>query len=138
MALGRHLNAPIVGITSMPIVDWQIEPLGNPLNPSYMSSVFSGSNQRMTFRERLKNTLITHFITNLVHYYKEAELKHVEQYFGRKLGSVKELYKDISILLTNEHYSINAIKPTTPDIIGVGGLHVFDDNQQLSPVRNCI
>ncbi|XP_015110876.1 UDP-glucuronosyltransferase 2B19 isoform X2 [Diachasma alloeum] len=133
LALGQHLNAPIVGITSMKLPDWLLASFGNNLNPSYMPSVFSSSGQRMTFWERLQNTLLTNALTYEVYRYMETEVEHVERYFGRKLNSIKDLYNDVSIILVNEHYSIHGIRPTTPDIIAVGGLHVADDDEILRP-----
>ncbi|XP_015125431.1 UDP-glucuronosyltransferase, partial [Diachasma alloeum] len=133
LAFGQHLDAPIVGITTSKLPDWLLGPFGNQLNPSYIPSLFSSASQRMTFWERLQNTLITNIITPQINYYMEAEVKQVEKYFGRKLSSMNDLYKDVSLILVNEHFSLNDIKPLTPDIIGVGGLHVVDDDQQLTP-----
>ncbi|XP_015110869.1 UDP-glucuronosyltransferase [Diachasma alloeum] len=133
LALGQHLDAPIVGVVTSKLPDWLLGPFGNHLNPSYIPSLFSSASQRMTFWERLQNTLMTNIITPQINYYMEAEVKQVEKYFGRKLSSMNDLYKDVALILVNEHYSLDDIKPLTPDIIGVGGLHVVDDDQQLTP-----
>ncbi|XP_063985572.1 UDP-glucosyltransferase 2-like isoform X2 [Diachasmimorpha longicaudata] len=133
LALGQHLDAPIVGITTSKLPDWLVGPFGNDLNPSYVPSLFSSSSQQMTFWERLQNTLMQNIIVPQIDYYLEGEMEQVEKYFGRKLSSMKDLYKDVSLILVNEHYSLNDIKPLTPDIIAVGGLHVIDDDQHLTP-----
>ncbi|XP_063972367.1 UDP-glucosyltransferase 2-like [Diachasmimorpha longicaudata] len=133
LALGRHLDAPVVGLVASKLHDWLFDPFANPLNPSYMPSLFSSFTQRMNFWERLTNTLITNVIGLQINYYLREQVEQVEKYFNRRISSLNELYDDVSLLLVNEHFSINEIKPATPDVIDVGGLHVHDSDQRLTP-----
>ncbi|XP_011301492.1 UDP-glucuronosyltransferase 2A3-like [Fopius arisanus] len=132
-AIGKYIDAPVVGIISLRALDWILEDFGLPMNPSYIPSIYSRASQYMTFWERLKNTLITHYLTAQVHYNLEAELPYVEKHFNRKLASIRELRDDVSLLLVNEYFTMNDIRPTPPNVIGVGGLHVIDDGDQLTP-----
>ncbi|XP_015121941.1 uncharacterized protein LOC107044539 [Diachasma alloeum] len=133
IGFGQKLNAPVVGVVTSRLQDWLFDPFANPLNPSYIPSFFSTFTQHMTFWERLQNTLITDSTRHQFRYWLEAESLQVEKYFGRRISSLYELYKDVSLVLVNEHFSSNDIKPATPDIIDVGGLHIYDNTQQLTP-----
>lgn len=124
----------MVGVVTTKLHDWLYAPFGNPMNTAYLGSVTSGYDQEMTFFERLKNTYIHNYVTFMFHYHVEAECEQVEKYMGRKISSIQDLYNDVSIVLVNSHYSLNDIKPSTPDIIEVGGIHVSPTGQELTPV----
>lgn len=64
--------------------------------------------------------------------------KYVEELFGSGLPDVRELPKDLDLLLVNSHYSLDGIRPYTPAIVPVGGLHINDDGQKLPDVSNYI
>nr|UEN71108.1 UDP-glucosyltransferase 332G1 [Meteorus pulchricornis] len=132
-AFGKYLNAPVVGIVTSRMQDWLHDPLGVPLHTAYMPSLFTTSSQSMTFMERLRNTFWVKILIAQINYYVEKECEHVEKFFGRRLSSMSELYDDISLVLVNSHHSINGIMPMPPGVIEVGGLHVYDDHQELSP-----
>lgn len=124
----------MVAVATTTIPDWLYLPFSNPFNTAYMSTSLTSYNQEMTFYERLVNTLVSHIVSPMFHYYLEEECDYVEKYFNRKLSSIQELYDDVSLLFVNSHYSINEIRPTTPDIIEIGGLHIGGTGQELTPV----
>ncbi|XP_011297294.1 UDP-glucuronosyltransferase 2B14 [Fopius arisanus] len=132
VAFGEKLNAPVVGAVTSKLPDWLFDSFGNPLNPSYMASYFSSSTQRMTFWERLRNTLHVQNTRFQFDYYMTDQIAQVEKHFARRISSLDELYKDVALVLVNEHFSVNDIKPTTPDIIDIGGLHIYNNTQQLT------
>lgn len=134
LAFGQHFDAPVVGLVLSKMHDWLYSPFGNSFNPSYVGSIFSSFSQEMTFFERLINTYVYNLVTHKFDYYVEEQRYHVEKYFGRKLDSIQQLYDDVSIMLVNSHYSINDIRPLTPDIIDIGGLHV-ESKSELSAVN---
>ncbi|XP_015121996.1 UDP-glucuronosyltransferase 1-9 [Diachasma alloeum] len=133
IAFGQKLNAPVVGFGTSKLQDWLFGHFGNPLNPSYMPSYFSTFAQRMTFWERLQNTLLISSVCIQFDHYLKTQISQVEKHFGRRISSIDELFNDVSLVLVNEHFSTNDIKPATPDIIDVGGLHIYDNTQRLAP-----
>lgn len=133
LALGQHLDAPVVGLVLSKMHDWLYSPFGNSFNPSYIASLMTGHTQSMTFTERFLNMYSHYSLTSQFNYYLENQSHQVKKYFNRDLSSIQELYNDVSIVLVNSHYSINEIKPQTPDIIDIGGLHV-NSKSELTPV----
>ncbi|XP_043268662.1 UDP-glucosyltransferase 2-like [Venturia canescens] len=132
LAFSRHLKIPLIGMSTSKVMDWMNLPLGNPSSTAYVPSIFSGFSQHMSFFERLQNTVISGIIKIQYWYYMSEQLSLVEKYFGIKVDSMSELYKDISVMLVNTHPSFDFIRPLTPGIIEVGGLHVTDGHDELS------
>lgn len=134
MAFGRHLKVPMVGTVASVFHDWLSEVSANPMNPSYIPNMFSGYSQHMSFKERLTNFLVTHYLSWEFHYYTNKQLKLVNEHFGMNLPHIKDLYNDISLYLVNSHHSLNGIRPMTTNVIEVGGLHLSDEGDPPSPV----
>ncbi|XP_057336618.1 UDP-glucosyltransferase 2-like [Microplitis mediator] len=130
---GQHLGAPVVAMVVSKMHDWLYGPFGVPFNTAYTPSLFSSFDQRMTFLQRLQNTAVSSIIVAQINYYMENQKIFVEKYFNRKVASIMDLYDEVSIVLLNSHHSLYDIIPTPPAVIEVGGLHVHDDQQELSP-----
>ncbi|XP_012215174.1 UDP-glucosyltransferase 2 [Linepithema humile] len=133
LAFGRHLNVPVIGMVSSVFHDWLNEMAGNPMSPTFVPSLFSTYDQNMNFKERLLNFLLTNYITWQMHYYTNSQLELVKKHFGIDVPHIMDLYSDVSLYLVNSHHSINGIRPMTTGVIEVGGLHLKDDDDPLSP-----
>ncbi|KYN31800.1 UDP-glucuronosyltransferase 1-9 [Trachymyrmex septentrionalis] len=133
MAFGRHLKVPMVGTVASAFHDWLSEMSANPMNPSYIPSLFTEHNQDMNFKERLTNFLLMHYLSWEFHYYTNKQLKLVNEHFGMNLPHITDLYNDVSLYLVNSHHSLNGIRPMTTNVIEVGGLHLSDEGDPLSP-----
>lgn len=48
----------------------------------------------------------------------------IREAFGSDVPSVTELSKNISLILVNQHYSLSGVKPLSPAVIEVGGIHI--------------
>lgn len=48
----------------------------------------------------------------------------LKQKFGDKIPSVKELKQQTSLMFVNSHYSLSGVKPLSPAVIEVGGIHI--------------
>lgn len=51
------------------------------------------------------------------------------------LPHIKDFYSDVALYLVNSHHSLHGIKPMTPGIVEIAGLHIKDEDDPLSPVR---
>ncbi|XP_032679120.1 UDP-glucuronosyltransferase 2A3-like isoform X2 [Odontomachus brunneus] len=133
LAFGRHLKIPIVATVTSVFHDWLNELSGNVANPSFIPGLFSTYGQHMNFEERLLNFLMSHMISAQIHYYTSFQVEYVKKHFGIKDASIMDLYGDISLYLVNSHPALHGIRPYTSAIVEVGGLHVKDDVDPLSP-----
>lgn len=49
----------------------------------------------------------------------------LREYFGNDdMPYLGDLVKTTSVMLVNTHYSLNGVRPNTPAVIEVGGLHI--------------
>ncbi|XP_025159918.1 UDP-glucuronosyltransferase isoform X2 [Harpegnathos saltator] len=132
LAFGRLLKVPMVGIMTTAFHDWLNEVSGNPCNLAFIPNLFSAFKQDMNFKERFINFLMTNMISIQIHYYTSFQVEYVRKYFDIENTSIKELYNDVSLYLVNTHPALHGIRPYTPSIIGVGGLHIKGDGDPLS------
>ncbi|XP_011629710.1 UDP-glucuronosyltransferase 1-9-like [Pogonomyrmex barbatus] len=133
LAFARHLKVPMVGTVASVFHDWLNEVSANPMGTAYVPSMFSMHNQHMNFKERLTNFLLSHYLSWQMHYYTNIQLKYVKEHFGIDVPHIKDLYSDISLYLVNSHHTLNGIRAMTTNVIEVGGLHLSDDDDPLSP-----
>ena len=57
----------------------------------------------------------------------------MNKYFSRDVPSVQELVQNMSLVLSNSHFSLNQPRPFVPNFIEIGGMHI-DKNTTLSKV----
>ncbi|XP_043264519.1 UDP-glucosyltransferase 2-like [Colletes gigas] len=132
LGFGRHLKVPMIGVIAANFHDWLSNSVGYPHNPSFMPALFAPFGQRMTFYERLVNTFITNTIAVQMTYYMNFQREYVKKYFNIDVPAY-ELHRDLSAVLVNSHHSLHGVKPTTPGVIEIGGLHVTEDSDPLAP-----
>ncbi|XP_053998601.1 UDP-glucosyltransferase 2-like [Hylaeus anthracinus] len=132
LGFGRHLNVPMVGVMASTFHEWVSDVTGNMFNPSFMPCLFSPYRPEMTFYERLMNTLLTNLVGMQLKYHIRIEDEYVKKHFNID-ESVMELHKDLAVILVNSHHSLNGVKPMTNGVIEIGGLHITEQGDPLSP-----
>ena len=107
----------------------------NEVNPSYMPDMFRGYDHKMTFRERLLNTLSTVIfaaITNIVVQPLEDDLKTEHNL----PADASMYYTDAELWLVNSHVSLDFPRPLLPNTKFIGGL-TTKASGPLPKVCNC-
>lgn len=103
--------------------------LGNPYYPSVIPHYYSTSTTKMTFFERLKNTIETMYLSYIISKItKPRFLEFIQKYFPK--GGLE--IADISLLFLNSHPSMFPL-PYVPGIIPTAGIHLKPP-QALPPV----
>ncbi|XP_073834861.1 UDP-glycosyltransferase UGT5-like isoform X2 [Musca autumnalis] len=133
LGLGAHFQCPI-------IVSFMVQPIfsintmiGNPAESSYVSSLFMGFKQPMPFWSRVKN-----FIGNAFEYHVFAAImaRRVEELYrynfpADRYPPLEEVYKNVSLVLTNHHFSQGPIRPNVPALIEIGGIQIKEKPDPL-------
>ncbi|KAL7302507.1 hypothetical protein TKK_0005149 [Trichogramma kaykai] len=132
LAFGRYLNLPIVTVETLRMTDWTYSSFGSPHYPAIMSSAYAGFSAPMSFGERLKNFLITNYMHYGFYWLVKNQDKYVKQYFGDDYPSTGELLKDVDLMLINYNQMLHGVRPYTPAIVPVGGLHIDTSERKLS------
>ncbi|XP_067012865.2 UDP-glycosyltransferase UGT5 [Anabrus simplex] len=125
LGFAHKFKAPSIAASSCGIPFLDGERFGNPDNPSYIPILFEPSTVKMTFMERLFNTVHYIFIKTLspVVFDWPAEW-YARKYFGETLPPLWELQRNASLFFINHHFSINRPRPQVPGVIELAGLHI--------------
>ncbi|XP_045447438.1 UDP-glucosyltransferase 2-like [Melitaea cinxia] len=129
-----QVKAPVVALLSSNIMPWSAERIGATDNPSYVPLItaITSFNSQMSFLERMENTFLKLFFT---FWYRHAiqmkEQALIEKHYGIKIPELGVLVKNISLMLTNTHHTLNGARPLVPGLVEVGGMH-------LNPTRKVI
>ncbi|CAG9836531.1 unnamed protein product [Diabrotica balteata] len=123
--LAKRYNAPVIGLSSTDLLPWMYQWYGSPENPSYIPVLFMDYSDKMNFFQRVENTLMLIF-SKLVHLYYIAPTgnEYSKKYLGVDLFEGGDILYNMSLLLTNRHYTYQTPKPLSPNIIEVGGIHL--------------
>lgn len=132
-AFSRHLKVPMIGVTTSALLDWANDPLGNPSSISFVPGALTNNPAKMNFWQRLLNFLAVNVAKHQFNYYAAFQKKYVDKYFGPGYPSIYELSTEFDLVFTNSHYSLNGVRPMTPGIVEVGGLHIEDNGEKLIP-----
>ncbi|XP_065159496.1 UDP-glycosyltransferase UGT5-like isoform X4 [Atheta coriaria] len=133
LALAHHLDIPFIGITSHILMPWSNTRIASIDNPSFVPNHFIGYSDKMTYRERIVNTIL-YFGSKLVEHYivDEPGNEAAKAKFGQDLPHLDDIAKNVSLMLTYTHFSITRPRPLVPSMIEIGGLHLH--NTQLKPL----
>ncbi|XP_032453936.1 uncharacterized protein LOC100123458 [Nasonia vitripennis] len=128
---GRRLNVPVIGVVTPPLLDWQFDPFGTPINLATDPSIYSSHVAPMSFLERLDNFVLYHRIHWAFAQHTREQDKVVERVFGPGLPNSVDLLKEVALVLVNHDLMLSGIRAFAPKVIPVGGLHVVDHNETL-------
>jgi glucuronosyltransferase len=137
LGFAHKFNAPVVQVCSFGGTAWMGDWVGNPNPYSYVPDGFDHFSDRMTFWERLTNTVTGEFVRmGRKYYYLPKQDAIARKYFNytNDLPSISELETSTALVLVNNHFSLSYPKPLTPNLVQVGGMHIKPP-QELPEVR---
>ncbi|KAK2576536.1 hypothetical protein KPH14_005858 [Odynerus spinipes] len=133
-ALAHRFDAPLIGTYSLGLMQHFNYVIGNPVLSSHPSNWELGKNVglNLPFWKRLKNfvTMWTHLFTEYGENYYGLQQKVANKYLGN-VPSVKEMEKNMSLVLVNQQDEISYARPYVPNVITFGSLHVSDNVKPL-------
>ena len=93
----------------------------NVMNPSYMPEMLTAYDHRMSFKERLLNTISTAMWTLLTHIVVQPRNQHLRARYDLR-GEVSLMFTDAEMWLINSHIALDFPRPLLPNTKFVGGL----------------
>ncbi len=121
----NKFQIPFITFISCDPFPWLMERMQNPINPSYVPTVMTSHLPKMTFLERMHNTL---FYLLLSFIYSNVILSKCERINKELLGpgspSLFDTVKNTSILFKGTHHSFNAMRPLVPSVVEIAGTHI--------------
>ncbi|XP_046467806.1 UDP-glucosyltransferase 2-like [Neodiprion pinetum] len=124
LAIGQHLKVPVVGVVAAAMLPWANEIVANPDNTAYIPNSFSDFDEKMNFWQRTQNTLSNIWSKWQFNRISEGQNEAIKKYIGPHAPTVREAEKNVSLILTNSHYSLNGVRPFTTAVVEVGGVHI--------------
>ncbi|KAL5286053.1 UGT2A1.2 family protein [Megaselia abdita] len=133
LGLAAHFKCPV-------IINFMIQPFtqlvdmsGTPREVSYVPNLFTGLKQPMGFKDRLWNFIYSEILEAVN--YKLADWQHekyYEAFFPRdRYPSLSDMKKNVSLILTNHHFSQGPVRPLPPAIVEIGGIHIKEKPDPL-------
>uniref|UniRef100_A0A1I8QE69 UDP-glycosyltransferases domain-containing protein n=1 Tax=Stomoxys calcitrans TaxID=35570 RepID=A0A1I8QE69_STOCA len=133
LGLGAHFQCPVV-------ISFMIQPIGpineiagNPFEVSYVPSLLMDVRPPMTFAARVKNFIAIGFERIIMGGFMCYKNK---QFYGYNFPAdryppLEEVYKNVSLILTNHHFSQGPIRPNVPALIEIGGIQIKEQPDPL-------
>ncbi|XP_055526343.1 UDP-glycosyltransferase UGT5-like isoform X2 [Wyeomyia smithii] len=118
-------NPPLVSVTAFNIPPHVTTMADTPLRTTYMPHYASCFDSKMSFLERVKNTLywtVDIFMRNRV--YMANENRRIKRLFGKEATSATIIERQSDVVLVNADFSMDYYQALPPNVIPVGGLHV--------------
>lgn len=114
---------------------WHYSKIGLPYEPGLVPATFQPSSDNMSFGARLSNWFTFVYMNTMyrliAHHDDNASLR---RRFGDDFPDVNELWKKVSLVFVNQHYSLTGAKHLSPNVIELGGIHIGKPNK-LDPVN---
>lgn len=111
LGFGKYFNAPVIVTTVMGSSKWNSDLVGSPIFPSYIPHFLNPYTDRMTFWQRMYNSLMWWF-EDIVHplYYIPRQQKYMEQLFPEAVNwpSLEEIRRNVSLVLLNTHTTLGS------------------------------
>lgn len=134
LALGQHLQVPVVGFVTGVMLPWANNIVANPDNTAYIPNSFLDNPRMINFWHRLENTLSNVQSILTFNYYSAVQDDIMKKSIGPHVPNLREVERNVSLILANSHYSINGVRPFTAAVVEVGGLHIDERKTKLSEV----
>lgn len=125
-ALGRLLNIPMIGISSMDLVPMNHDIIGNtPHFVLYSDSHFGKTLIPRSFHDRLDRAK---FGAWMRYYYKNIVFRNhdkiVKKYFGDRHGNLWDNNDKPDLVLANAHPALGFSRPVLPTFLDITGIHI--------------
>lgn len=120
----HYFKAPLILVSSVGSGTWTNHYVSNPSALSHVPHYFLPFSGKMSFWERVNNVFWTFYdqiYSNLIVYPKHEEILHK---FYPEAPPLKDLMKNVSLVLLNSHVSFKEPSPHVPNMIEIGGYHV--------------
>ncbi|KAJ8938225.1 hypothetical protein NQ314_011554 [Rhamnusium bicolor] len=123
-AFAAHFDAHLIIFSSVYANSMINHLVGNPSLPSFAPEIMSNFPPRMSFFQRLYNTIIK-FIFYMTHVIWVYPIQNglIKKYFPQPV-EIDEVLYNVSLILLNSHPSISSPQPYVPCMIDIGGFHI--------------
>ncbi|XP_065075736.1 UDP-glycosyltransferase UGT5-like [Ochlerotatus camptorhynchus] len=124
LGVSHVMRVPFVGLSSCALMPWHYDRVGQPDSPSYIPSEFSTFSEQMSFWERFENWFVTRSVKLLYRIVEWNDNRLLAAKFGDGIPDVRDIARNTSLVLVNQHYTLSGARPLVPAVVEVGGVHI--------------
>lgn len=124
VGLVHVLKAPHIYVVTMPAMNIIVQKTGLYLPPSFVPDAFVPFSDKMSFKERVINFIAEYFmIISGKLYWDNYYSKMYQDHLGADVPTIREIDRNVSMIMMNSHFSLTYPRPLLPDVVEVGGMH---------------
>lgn len=118
------LQAPHIYLITMPAMNFLVKKAGLHYPPSFVPNSFAPFGDKMNFKERVLNYVADQFMNIMGKIsWNKYYSKMYQDHLGADFPNINEIDQNLSLVLTNSHFSLSYPRPVQPDVVEVGGMH---------------
>lgn len=137
LGLAGHFRVPSVVMSTIPPIKSLRDLIGNPAAISSVPVFIEPKDDEWSFRKRF-----THFVGYLYEYFFMSYANYFifQQFYDKHFPASEncppfdEVKKNVSLIMTNTHFSEGTIRPSLPNLIEILGIHIKDKPSPLPEV----
>lgn len=123
--IAYHFGAPYVVLSTIGSGPWVNDFVGNPAPRSYVADPELANYGSMNFWERMQNLLFGTFEYLNTYFILFPQMDDIMHKYLPNTPSLDEIIKNVSLVLLNSHVSTNQPVPHVPNMIEIGGFHIY-------------
>lgn len=134
LAFGQYYNAPVIGLSAFGASKYTTDLVGTPNFASYVPFTSNHFTDRMTFWQRMYNSLSFWFEDLMMPlYYTPKQQTVMEKLFpdAKNWPSLEVIRRNVSLVLLNTHTTLGTPRPYAPNMIEVGGMQIQREIEPL-------
>lgn len=136
-AFAIKFNCPLIGIASLDVPSPVHDLLGNPGHSVLYPDLSTTFKDDMTFFEKVDAVLFYWYHRYMFFYHTFPNMdKVIRQYFGSSIPDLKEICKNMSMVLLNTNPIVHKPRPYGPNTIEMGGRMHLKQKKPLPAVKH--
>ncbi|XP_013100404.2 UDP-glycosyltransferase UGT5 isoform X1 [Stomoxys calcitrans] len=129
LMFGHKFKCPVVTIGTMGYADYMDHSMGLLTPWSVIPHLLLPHTDQMSFKQRFYNSYLSLYDAVMRRWsympkMQEMAERHFSQHLQGPLPHVRDLEKNISLMLINSHRSVDIPRPSMPGLVNVGGAHI--------------
>ena len=121
----HKFNTSMILIVPLSAPSSLVSTLGSPSPLSFVPNLFTSYGEKMNFWERFMNFGWEVVLNGIQKYYFVPKMENLYRSIlgDPTIPSYEDIIKNVSLVLSNSHFSMGGRRPFLPDVIEVGGMH---------------
>lgn len=127
-------NVPVIQISSFGALTDSLYAIGAPIHPLIYPTCFQQKTNDLTIWDKIRELYHNYCVESTFEGYQERSTMFLRNMFGKDMPSIRQLERNVDLLLLNVHPLWEMNRPYPPNVIFMGGIHQ-KPHEELPQVR---